>query len=110
MWTRLDGVEPPEPGEVIRVKVGSVGLALANDHGQFCALEDRCPHAGALLSMGSIEEGRLVCSWHGRAYSLRTGECDGYQGVAAYPVEVRHNGLYVSLDGDASTSPKPTES
>jgi len=36
------------------------------------ALEDFCPHRGAPLSLGSVQEGKLVCGYHG----LEMG-CDG---------------------------------
>lgn len=33
--------------------------------GQVTALEDFCPHRGAPLSLGSLEDGLLVCGYHG---------------------------------------------
>ena len=97
MWMRLHDLETPGPGEIASVKVGTRRLALANHGGRLCALDDRCPHAGASLSGGLIEEGQLVCPWHGRTYDLATGRCDGYEGVQAYPVEVRSDGVYVGI-------------
>lgn len=38
-----------------------------------CALEDFCPHRGAPLSLGYVENGNLVCGYHGLAMS-----CDGH--------------------------------
>ena len=95
MWTRLDLLERPGAGEVVRVKAQGVALALANHEGCLYALEDRCPHAGALLSTGSEEAGRLVCPWHGREYDLASGQCEGYPAVAAYAVQERADGVYV---------------
>lgn len=33
--------------------------------GQVAAVEDFCPHRGAALSLGFVEEGELVCGYHG---------------------------------------------
>ncbi len=98
MWSRVELVERPEPGEVVRVKVQGLGLALANHEGCLFALEDRCPHAGAPLSNGSVVEGRLVCAWHGREYELSSGQCDGYVGVASFAVDERADGVYVQTE------------
>jgi vanillate monooxygenase len=43
-----------------------------NGEGRVSALEDWCPHRGTPLSMGSVQDGVLVCGYHG----LRMG-CDG---------------------------------
>ena len=41
-----------------------------NQQGQVVALEDFCPHRGAPLSLGTVENGELVCGYHG----LRMGD------------------------------------
>lgn len=102
MWTRLDNLERPEPGEVVRAKAQGVALAVANHEGCLYALEDRCPHAGAPLSTGSVVEGRLVCPWHGREYDLASGQCDGFIGVASFALEERNDGVYVQSEPRAT--------
>ncbi|MFB1631114.1 Rieske 2Fe-2S domain-containing protein [Pseudomonas sp. AP-1] len=39
---------------------------------QVCAVEDFCPHRGAPLSLGYVENGNLVCGYHGLVMG-----CDG---------------------------------
>lgn len=41
-----------------------------NKQGKVAAVEDFCPHRGAAMSLGSIDDGELVCGYHG----LRMGE------------------------------------
>lgn len=67
--------------------------------GDHCgALDDRCPHMGGPLSEGTLDNGRLVCPWHGREYDPLSGQCDGYaESVRAYPVEMRADGVYVAI-------------
>ncbi|MBP6115948.1 MAG: aromatic ring-hydroxylating dioxygenase subunit alpha [Neisseriaceae bacterium] len=47
-------------------------IVLFRSHGTIAAVEDFCPHRGAPLSLGYVENGRLVCGYHG----LEMG-CDG---------------------------------
>jgi len=51
---------------------GEPMVFFRGDGGRVAALEDWCPHRGAPLSLGRVEEGRLVCGYHG----LEMG-CDG---------------------------------
>ena len=91
-----------EPGAIAdrsltRVEAGGKTLALAKVKGRVTALDDRCPHFGASLSDGQIEGDNVVCSWHGREFDLQTGACVFYEGVNAYPVEVRQDGVFVLI-------------
>ncbi len=67
--------------------------------GVYGLLDDRCPHQGGPLGEGSIEKGWLRCPWHGYDYS----PCNGAppppfdDAPAAYPVEVREDGVYALL-------------
>lgn len=91
-----------EPGALAarpltQVQAGGRTLALANVKGRITALDDRCPHFGASLSDGQIEGDKVVCVWHGREFDLQTGACVFHEGVNAYPVEVRDDGVFVLI-------------
>lgn len=92
-----------EPGELEDdgVKMTAVAgqlVAITSCGGSYGALDNACPHMGGPLGQGHIEEGRLVCPWHGREYDPATGECHGYEeSVASHPVEEREDGIYVGL-------------
>lgn len=97
-WYRVGGPEDVADGGVRAAHVGSRTLALCRVGGRYAAIDGVCPHRGGPLGEGTIENGRLVCPWHGREYDPMTGACDGYdESVAAYPVEVRADGVYVRL-------------
>ncbi len=74
-------------------------MALARCGGRPGALENRCPHQGGPLGEGSIENGWLRCPWHGYDYDPVTGRPpSGFSdGVPAYEVQERADGLYVRL-------------
>lgn len=48
----------------VRLAGHEIAVFRAAD-GAIGALEDRCPHRGMRLSLGRVEDGRLVCSYHG---------------------------------------------
>lgn len=102
VWVKVDGQEVPAEGELARIKIAGRALVIAQMAGRLHALDDRCPHAGASLSMGQIDEGKIVCAWHGRAYDPATGLCEGYQGVRPYAVEQRDEGVFVRIDDTAA--------
>lgn len=48
-------------------------ICVARMDGQLAALNNECPHYGAPLSDGAIEDGRVVCAWHGWSFDPKTG-------------------------------------
>jgi len=62
-------------GLVLRVDDTPAGpVALYRVDGQWCAISDRCPHAGAQLSTGDLEGTVVTCPMHGSQFDVRTGE------------------------------------
>jgi phenylpropionate dioxygenase-like ring-hydroxylating dioxygenase large terminal subunit len=49
-------------------------------NGAISALEDVCPHRLAPLSMGRLEKDKLICGYHGMAFSAQ-GECVALPGA-----------------------------
>lgn len=49
-------------------------LVLVNVRGSLYALADRCTHAGAALSGGTLDGYVLKCPVHGAMFDVRTGE------------------------------------
>lgn len=48
-------------------------VAVFNTGGQYEAIDDNCPHMGASLAGGYVENGIVTCPWH--AWRFKT--CDG---------------------------------
>lgn len=49
-------------------------VALYRVDGQWCAIKDFCPHAGARLSEGALDGTVVTCPQHGSQFDVRTGE------------------------------------
>lgn len=55
------------------VAVGHHVIAIFDDRGTLCAITDTCPHMGASLGTGHLQDGIVTCPWH--AWRFRV--CDG---------------------------------
>ncbi|MFL5328428.1 MAG: Rieske (2Fe-2S) protein [Gemmataceae bacterium] len=62
---------PPRGSKTVAVD-GKL-IAIFDDRGTLCAMDDVCPHMGASLGAGELEEGIVTCPWHGWRFRV----CDG---------------------------------
>lgn len=62
---------PPGEGRAYEVDGRMVAIFLIE--GQYHAIDDFCPHMGASLAGGGVEDGMVTCPWHAWRFSL----CDG---------------------------------
>ena len=102
LWCKV--LEPDElhEGRVKSVTCQHLTLCMTHYQGRFGALDNRCPHQGGPLGEGSIEKGLLRCPWHGWDYDPITGKTPGFDdGVTAYQVDVRGDGVFVGLPKEA---------
>jgi nitrite reductase/ring-hydroxylating ferredoxin subunit len=79
--------------------VEGLPIILCRTGGRVYALGLRCPHAGALLSRGTIVGDCLQCPLHGGRFALDGGTVragPARHGVPAYDVQVRDGSIYVS--------------
>jgi len=65
--------EGPVEGEVAEFTVQGRALCVAHMNGTIAVLDGVCPHEGGPLGEGIIEDGRVVCPWHGYGFDPRTG-------------------------------------
>lgn len=86
---------PPQSGQT--VWVGKQAIALFNLNGKLYAIDDRCPHRGASLSLGMLAGERVLCPLHLFDFDLLTGECGAAGGlnVATYEVRVEGGEVFV---------------
>lgn len=73
-WTSVGPIEDLPHGRPVHRMVGEVAVAVVRDADGSCrALADRCSHDGGPLSQGVVEDGCLVCPWHGSSFRLTDG-------------------------------------
>src|ERR671921_1583222 len=61
-------------GKMKHVEVNGKEIAIANMNGKFYALDDRCGHMNALLSMGNLTGNIVTCPFHGAKFDVTSGK------------------------------------
>jgi len=74
MKTKVAEIGSLEDGKGFCVKAEGVRLVLIKTNGAVHAVENKCPHLGVPLGRGKIENGEIVCPFHGSRFNIVTGE------------------------------------
>jgi len=85
-------VDELPPGEMRRITLGDLDVLLAHTPDGVVAVDDRCPHMSAPLSLGRLEGCIAACPLHDGRFDLRTGD----------PVQMPTTG---GLDADGAYHP-----
>jgi nitrite reductase/ring-hydroxylating ferredoxin subunit len=56
-----------------RTVVGEAPVILLRDGARVVALDARCPHRGAPMDEGTVDDGCITCPWHGSVFRLDDG-------------------------------------
>ncbi|WP_313515413.1 Rieske (2Fe-2S) protein [Sphingobacterium sp.] len=74
-------------------------LCLIKEGDVLSVTSSRCPHAGADLTKGWCEEGKLVCPFHRHRFNLETGKGDEPQHnfIRIYPLKKEDGDFYVGI-------------
>jgi nitrite reductase (NADH) small subunit len=88
-------------GEGFTVAVGGKLVAVFSDQGRYYAIDDVCPHMGASLSGGYLENGIVTCPWHAWRFRLADGAwADNPRiKIGCYAVRVVNDEVQVQVDG-----------
>ncbi|WP_113634950.1 Rieske (2Fe-2S) protein [Nubsella zeaxanthinifaciens] len=97
-WFKLDA-DLPEQDFINVFKVNGKKICLIRNQGKLHAVQNRCPHAGGILSKGWCKNGNVVCPIHRYEYDLETGRGAAAQRdyIDIYPVEERSDGIYIGM-------------
>ena|SRR5687768_5317238 len=86
-------------GEGKAIPVGKKIIAVFRVGSEFYALDDVCPHMGASLSGGYVEDGIVTCPWHAWRFRLKDGAWADSPRVktGCYPVRVQGDDVQVQV-------------
>lgn len=92
-------------GEGKAFEVNERSIAVFKIENQFYAIEDQCPHMGAALSTGFVENCEVSCPWHAWRFDIRDGAwCDNRRvKIDAFETRVVGDELQIA------TQPKPKD-
>lgn len=61
-------------GQLLEARNGNQKVLLTRVDGTVRVCAAKCPHLGLSLAHGKVEDGTIVCPFHGSSYDLATGE------------------------------------
>ena len=68
------------------------GYAILRDEdGKVHVMDNACPHAGASMAAGYIEDGCAVCTWHAWPFEVGSGECPDNRTILLKMYETRES-------------------
>jgi nitrite reductase (NADH) small subunit len=84
--------ELPPAGEAREFSLGERTICVANVNGTISAMDNVCLHMGGPLGQGVVENGKVVCPWHGWEYDPQTGAVGHNPAakVAVYPLKIEN--------------------
>lgn len=101
-WTDLCKKNDLVDGEGRFVDLGEHQLAVFLKDGAIYAFQDHCPHAGASLAGGMIEDGCITCPWHYWSFRLDDGQmpAGGRARIRIYQTRVVGEGADAIIQAD----------
>jgi nitrite reductase (NADH) small subunit/3-phenylpropionate/trans-cinnamate dioxygenase ferredoxin subunit len=94
-------------GQGATFAVGERLVAVFNRGGTYHAIDDMCPHMGASLGAGHLDqEGIVTCPWHAWRFAVRDGTwCDNPRiKIDAFDVRVVGDQIQVSVTPRAKST------
>lgn len=93
--------EIPE-GRGVAYQVGDKTVAVFNDGGQYYAIDDLCPHMGASLAEGDLQDGIVACPWHAWRFDVHDGTwCDNRRiKIGSFDVRIVGDEIQVRVPDD----------
>ena len=93
---------PSNKGKAVTVNGRAIVIFRVGDH--FTAVLDRCPHAGAPLSIGALRGGEVTCAWHGWTFNVVDGvsvpSAPGFE-LTPVPIKVVASDIFVAIDAES---------
>ena len=99
MFTKLAAQsELPAINECKELSCNGKLICVANVEGQIHAMENTCLHRGGPLGAGIVEQGKVICPWHGWAWDPKTGEAHAPGAkVNVYAVKIEGDDVLVEI-------------
>jgi 3-phenylpropionate/trans-cinnamate dioxygenase ferredoxin subunit len=74
VFVRVGSLLEFTPGSVRGVEVDGTRVVIANAGGHLYALSNACTHVGLPMSGGYLQDGAIVCPFHGSFFQLDDGK------------------------------------
>jgi nitrite reductase (NADH) small subunit len=89
----------PPNNEAREFPCGNRTICVANVNGEFLAMDNVCLHRGGPLGQGVIENGKVICPWHGWAWDPRTGQAvhDANARLTVYGLKIENGEALIEI-------------
>ena len=97
-FVRAGSLSGLKKGELAVAEIDGQKVLVCSVDGSICAVAETCPHAGAPLSDGYVNDGKIECPWHASVFDLKTGtyvEGPASEDLAVFEVAVEGDEVYV---------------
>ena len=96
-YTTVAKVGAIEEGKGEAYAVNGRMVAIFLDQGKYFAIDDFCPHMGASLAGGPLQDGTVSCPWHAWRFCIKDGRWvdNPRLKVACYEVKVEGEDVLV---------------
>jgi len=73
-YVKVGQVSDFPDGSLKKVVFSGEDVLVACLGGKFYAISNSCTHRGGPLNEGELEDGNVVCPWHGGQFNVATGK------------------------------------
>lgn len=95
-FIKVAEVDSVKENHLLEVEINQSPFLVYPFKGQFLAVSAICPHQGASLAQGILEEGYLVCPMHGKRFSCEHGkEKNSDYTLKPYVLDEKDGYLYI---------------
>jgi nitrite reductase/ring-hydroxylating ferredoxin subunit len=63
-----------DDGQLMHIEISDKEILLANINGKFYAMDDRCSHMNARVSLGNISKNIVTCPFHAAKFEVTSGK------------------------------------
>ena len=99
------GVAELPPGAMRRVTFGDLDVLLAHTPDGIVAIDDRCPHMSAPLSIGRLDGCLVDCPLHSGQFDLATGATTRMPTTGGLDAEGRYHPVWSPPDREPKPDP-----
>ena len=89
----------PAINQAKEFRCGDKEICVANVDGTYSAIDNICLHRGGPLGQGAIEQGKVVCPWHGWEWDPKTGQAvhSANAKLAVYPLKIEKGDVLIEI-------------
>ena len=91
--------ELPSPNEAKEFSCAGKQICIASVNGTYSAMDNVCLHQGGPIGQGTVENGKVVCPWHGWAWNPVTGEAahNPRAKIGVYPLRIENGDVLIEI-------------